>query len=85
MKNYKYTPFNILGFIIFLMSFVLIITLYKDFSFYFLMYPLFGLLFVLIDYYFQSKRYNFKKLLLIESIISIPIILYFINGLAINF
>ncbi len=67
------------------MSFVLIITLYKDFSFYFLIYPLFGLLFVLIDYYFQSKRYNFKKLLLIESIISAPLILYFINGIANTF
>ncbi len=67
------------------MSFVIIITLYKDLSFYFLMYPLFGLLFVLIDYYFQSKRHNFKKLLIIESLISIALVLYFINGLAINF
>ncbi len=67
------------------MSLVIVIRLYNDFSFYFLMYPLFGLLFVVVDYYFQSKMFNFKKLFVVESIISIAVILYFINGLAINF
>lgn len=85
MKDYKYTPFNALGFIILLMSLFFIITLYNDFSFYFLIYPLFGLLFIAIDYYFQSKMYNSKKLFVIESIISITLVLYFLNGLANNF
>lgn len=85
MKDYKYTPFNVLGIILFLMSSVMIIGLYKNFSYSLLVYPLFGLLFVLVDYFFQSKRYNFKKLLLIESLISIALVLYFIKGIVNTF
>lgn len=74
-----------IGFIIFLMSLVIIIRLYKDFSFYFLMYPLFGLLFIVVDYCYQKKKHNLKKLFVVESIISIAIVLYFIYGLINNF
>lgn len=79
--NYRYTPFNTFSVIITAISIIFAFRMINDFSIYFLIPFLFATILWCIDYYFQRKKINFKKLFLTESIIVISIVLFYIRGI----
>lgn len=82
MQNYRHTPFNMLGIIIFVITMMFILQHYQDFHIIFIMPIFLALILIFLDYYFQKKYNHFKTLFVIELMISIVVLLYFLNGLA---
>jgi hypothetical protein len=81
MQNYRYTPFNVLGIIIFVITMIFILRNYQDFHLIFTLPIFLALILIGIDYFFQKKDKNFKMLFVIELVISIGFLLYFLDGM----
>jgi hypothetical protein len=81
MDNYRYSPFNVFGVIVFVISFTQILGFINDSTTVFVISSIIGLFFILIDYFFQKKQLNIKLIFSIEFIIILSILIYFTIGI----